>query len=362
MMMRFVKHSASREQNGARSSYAEAQPAFAGTAKPIPYARSGRQLITLLMMLLTTATAWADITISTPAEWETFATAVSNGTTYSGQTVTLANDIEVTTMVGTSDHKFCGTFYGGGHTLTFNATATDDGCAPFFAIDGATFTCLKVAGTINTGYQFAAGIAVHSSGDCTIQNCQSSITINSSKSGDSTHGGFVALEDNGSLTFTNCLMDGSITGSNTTNCGGFVGWRNGTLTFSNCLMAGALSISLDENSATFNRNGGSMLNNCYYKGSYTNATLQGAATSATGSDLQTLLGSGWKVIANDVVVPIMDAKNLATATISGSRYYLYTGDNIDINYTVTAADGTVLTKGTDYTETLSPSTVQEKGD
>ena len=31
-----AKHSASREQSGARSCYAEAQPVFAGTAKPAP--------------------------------------------------------------------------------------------------------------------------------------------------------------------------------------------------------------------------------------------------------------------------------------------------------------------------------------
>lgn len=46
------------------------------------------------MMLLTTATAWADITISTPAEWETFATAVSNGTTYSGEAHSRGDDWE----------------------------------------------------------------------------------------------------------------------------------------------------------------------------------------------------------------------------------------------------------------------------
>ncbi len=310
MMMRFVKYSASREQNGARSSYAEAQPAFAGTAKPIPYARSGRQLITLLMMLLTTATAWADITISTPAEWETFATAVSNGTTYSGQTVTLANDITVSTMAGSSqENSFKGTFYGGGHTLTFNATATADNCAPFGYIDGATITCLNVAGTINTGYKYAAGIAAHSYGNCTIQNCHSSIDVTSSINGDGTHAGFVAVEESGcTLTITNCLFDGSITGSNTTNCGGFVGWRNGTLTFNNCLQNGTLSIKEESGSATYNRNGWSTLNNCYYKTAY--GDVQGTQTSATGSDLQALLGSGWELSGSEVV-PIMDSKNLS---------------------------------------------------
>ena len=40
----------------------------------------------------------------------------------------------------------------------------------------------------------------------------------------------------------------------------------------------------------------------------------------------------------------------------------YTGSEITLAYTVTAADGTVLEKGTDYTETFAPATVQEMGD
>ena len=95
--------------------------------------------MTLLMLLLTAATAWADVTISSTAEWETFANAVSNGTTYSGQIVTLTKDITVTTMAGSSQtNSFQGFFYGGGHTLTFNATTTAENCAPFAYINGAT--------------------------------------------------------------------------------------------------------------------------------------------------------------------------------------------------------------------------------
>ena len=226
--------------------------------------------MTLLLAMLTTMTAWADVTISSTAEWETFANAVSKGTTYSGQIVTLTNDITVTTMAGSSQtNSFQGFFYGGGYTLTFNATTTAENCAPFAYINGATFSCLKVAGTISTSKKYAAGIAAHSYGTCTIQNCQSSITVNSTISGDGTHAGFVAVEESGcTLTINNCLFDGSISGSTTTNCGGFVGWRNSTLTFNNCLQNGTLSIKEESGSATYNRNGSSTLNNCYYKTAY----------------------------------------------------------------------------------------------
>ena len=311
-----------------------------------------RAAMTLLLAMLTTMTAWADVTISSTTEWETFANAVSNGTTYSGQIVTLTNDITVTTMAGSSQtNSFQGFFYGGGHTLTFNATTTAESCAPFGYINGATIKCLKVAGSISTSNKYAAGIAAHSYGNCIIQNCQSSMTINTTISGDGTHAGFVAVQDNGSLTISYCLFDGTISGSTTTNCGGFVGWRNGTLTFNNCLQNGTLSIKEESGSATYNRNGSSTLNNCYYKTAY--GDVQGIQTSATGSGLQALLGAGWQV-SGETVIPIMDGKNLATATIGNiDARYLRTGNEIKPVPTVTAADGKVLTEGTDYTVTWS---------
>ena len=313
-----------------------------------------RATAALAIILLTAMTAGAEgVTINSAEDWNTFAAAVSNGTTYIGEIVTLGTDITVSTMAGTSQtNSFKGTFYGGGHTLTFNATATADNCAPFGYVDGAMFKCLKVAGIISTGYKFAAGIAAHSYGNCTIQNCQSSVTVNSTISGDGTHAGFVAVHESGTLTITNCLFEGSITGSSTTNCGGFVGWRNATLTFNNCLMAGTMGISQTDGSALFNRNGSSTLTNCYYDGSksYGSIAKQNAtSTTVTGSDLQALLGSGWQVSGTSIV-PIMDAKNLATATISGiDSYYLRTGSEIKPEPSVTAADGTTLTKNTDYT-------------
>ena len=59
--------------------------------------------------------------------------------------------------------------------------------------------------------------------------------------------------------------------------------------------------------------------------------------------------------------------DLQYATITGiTSEYVYTGSVIPLVYTVTAYDGTILTKGTDYTESITkdglPAAVKEKGD
>ncbi|UKK66837.1 beta strand repeat-containing protein [Prevotella communis] len=340
-----------------------------------------RATMTLLLALFTTVGAWAEITghgtpndpyvLNTAGDWATFANE-SNAATYWGSNVyvklsdTWDNSASaVTTMVGTSDHKFCGTFLGNGKTLTLNLTTDgSEYTAPFRYVDGATIKFLHTAGTVNGGNQkYATGLIGNAKGMVNITACRSSVAISSNRSNesnkDATHGGFIGVSE-GAVTFTNCLFDGSITDTAATNCGGFVGWRNGSLTFNNCLMAGTMTLSTYSNSATFNRNSSSTLNHCYYKTAY--GDVQGTQTSATGSDLQAQLGSGWKVSGNSVV-PIMDVKNLGIATISGiSGFYPYTGSEIAVDYTVTAADGTALTKGTHYTETICPATVQEKGD
>ena len=327
-------------------------------------------LLTVLMAFAGVQTAGADglsgsgtaadpYLISSAEDWTTFANAVYGGTTYEGQIVKLTADIgtaqdPITTMAGTSDYKFRGTFIGDGHTLTVKYTATTDGCAPFLYIYGATIKYLKVAGTISTGYKYAAGIAAHSSGNSTIKNCWSNVTIKSTVSGDGTHGGLVAVQEDGSLNITNCLFDGSITGSNTNNCGGFVGWRNDMLTFTNCLMAATMDISQTDGSALFSRNNNPTLTNCYYDGSksYGSITVQGTSTTATGSALQALLGSEWEV-SGDQAVPIMNVKNLNLATVSGvNPRYFHTGSAISITPVVTSAAGTTLTPGTDYTVTI----------
>ena len=83
----------------------------------------------------------------------------------------------------------------------------------------------------------------------------------------------------------------------------------------------------------------------------------------TNAQLLTALGNNWE-ISGGKLVPVMSTNNLSLATVSGvtTPYYIWTGSPIAVNYTVTDAEGKVLTEGTDYTASFSPATVQEVGE
>ena len=256
-------------------------------------------LVTTMLLMVQGASAWSGsgssgdpYQITSTADWNTLASNVANGNTYSNTYFKLTADITVTTMVTAT---FSGTFDGGGHTLTFNYTATGNNAAPFAYITGATIKNLRVAGTINTGYKFAAGIAAEC-GTTTITNCQSSVTINSSVDGDGTHGGLIGCQSSGTLTINSCLFDGELMGAKTTGCGGFVGWVTNNSGYhtdiSNSLFAPA---NITVTASTFCRQKYSTLNleasTCYY---ITPAsTVQGTnAGSMTTASLVTALNNG----------------------------------------------------------------------
>lgn len=312
-------------------------------------------LLTLALLLGVSQGAWAqDLTISTVDEWNTFATAVSEGTTYKGQTVKLVSDLTITTVAGSSDTKcFQGTFDGGGHTLTLNLSHTGGGSAiiaPFKYLKNATIKRLHTAGTITTNGKMAGGIVGDSRGASTLQNCRSSVAISSSVNGDGTHGGLVGRVNDGTLTITDCLFDGSITGSNTHSCGGIVGWKKTTLVLNHCLQAGNLTGLNSNNGSTFCRYNSGYVNfsTSYYKTAY--GTVQGTGVgSMSNEDLAAALGPVWEV-GESGVVPIMDGKNLAIADVSGvALEYVCTGDEIMPEPEVISADGTLLEKDTHYT-------------
>ena len=98
-------------------------------------------VITTMFLMVQGASAWNGsgssgdpYLIASTADWNTLASNVANGNTYSNTYFKLTADITVTTMVTAT---FSGTFDGGGHTLTFNYTATGNNAAPFAYITGA---------------------------------------------------------------------------------------------------------------------------------------------------------------------------------------------------------------------------------
>ena len=289
----------------------------------------------MLLMLLTTMTAWSqDLTISSTADWNTFATNVKNGTSYSGQTVKLDADISVTTMVGTWDNPFNGTFDGGGHTLSVtlnsgNQYVDEDayyGVAPFRFTNGATIQFLVVTGIVTTSTRkYAAGlIGMTKGGTNTIMNCISSVEIFSTISGDGTHGGFIG-KASGTVTINNSLFNGQLTTTSdnpTINCGGFVGWRDGSLSISNCLYAPNTTIPSGKTAvnvgATFSRNDVTPTYSYYTQ---TLGAAQGTAVgSKTATQLVAALGSAWRVSSGRAVPNLLlSAKSFTNSNIQNGN-------------------------------------------
>ena len=290
----------------------------------------------------------ADLVIRSAADWNTFAQNVNNGTDdYQGKVVKLAADISVTTMVGTNETPFAGTFDGDGHTmnLAINTTGTGGGhpniaAAPFRYVNGATFKNIKLTGTVTrTDYPSDADVSLggligilSQYRSATVIGCRSSVSINYDFTWDSGNfttghmGGFIGRSD-GNATITDCLFDGTLAGR-PLHQGGFVGYLCwGGVTFNNCLMSGTSSANSTYQGNFYGRdnNGGAgSLNNCYY----TNIIgSQGSYTTATGETLRAQLGYGWIVNDSSAVVPCMalqlpaDANNITTiAAANGTRY------------------------------------------
>ena len=200
--------------------------------------------------------------IACEQDWDNLAINLEAERNYQDKHFLQTADITVTTMVGTSTSPFNGIYEGDGHTLTFNAGTADayqnqQHCAPFRYVKNATVKNLRTQGDIYTSAQFAAGLAASVSGDFTVTNCLSDITINSSVNGDGTHGGFVARALNGTTVFTGCVFSGELLGTTTHSCGGFVGWtetnNQAKVTFRNCLFAPQACSFSSNNSSAFSR-------------------------------------------------------------------------------------------------------------
>ena len=181
------------------------------------------------------------ITIRSASDWNKFRTMVGDAKNGYDVDAVLQADITTSDYVGGGEAAyFRGTFDGNGHTITFNKSGfSEEHIAPFRYVGGTTtIRNLHTAGTISTSKRVAAGLIseILTGSTVNIENCRSSMTINSSVSGDGTNGGFVGGM-NGTVTIRNCKFDGSFEGANCSNNGGFVGWvnSNSSLTIENCV-------------------------------------------------------------------------------------------------------------------------------
>ena len=156
---------------------------------------------------------------------------------------------------------FCGTLDGNGRTLHIDLKAdSEDGCAPFRYLEGATIQNLSVAGSVATSSKFGASIAVENlphvgyTNGTEIIDCYSSVTITSSINGDGTNGGFVGINHD-KLIFTRCVFLGRMLGSTAECNGGFVGWNDNDadLIFIQCVFDPVWVSMSNTGSKTFSR-------------------------------------------------------------------------------------------------------------
>ena len=226
------------------------------------------------------------------ADWKKLADDVRNGNSYSGTYFEMVADIDAQGIsVGSESKPFSGTFSGGMYTLTYNRgdaasehiAYVDDYCAPFIRLDGATIRDLKVTGTVFSGYQFAAGVAVMIDGNAatTISNCYVSSELSASYElrSDASFGGIVGTVNPSCAatpTIESCAFTGVITGSSARSAG-MVGYANIPVNFSHCMFDPIPFISASE-CATYVRTKPGVectLKDCYY--TFALGTVQGEA-------------------------------------------------------------------------------------
>lgn len=252
--------------------------------------------------------------IATKADWDAFTARVNAGDLKLNAKLIA----DITEPVTTKVNNYKGVFDGQGHTLTIaygseDSPVTDEFTAPFSRIDEATIKNLNVKGDIYTSAKYCSGLA-GSAYLYSILNCTVGVAIHSAVKGEGHHGGLVALSQIINE-ISNCAFTGSLLGPSTTNCGGLVGEHDAYysleegeepdfLTIHQCLF-NPVNITMDTSgSYTFCKD---YNNNCY--ANYYTRTFgesQGTATSATGSDLVAILGSGWEVRNGQVVPKIED--------------------------------------------------------
>jgi len=247
------------------------------------------------------------LTISSAADWETFANNVNNGTeSYEGKVVKLNADISVSTMVGTvtsgdaPENAFKGIFDGGGHTITVDINSTDrHATAPFRYIKDATIMDVRTTGTV-TGTMHCAGLVGFSEGTSYIKNCVVNVAVNCNGSSHSHCGGILGHGKSSTTTVSDCLFSGSISNA-TTAVGIIYGWGdNSTHTIVNCLAAGTYTGCSGVDLLKKDK-GTEVITNCYKT---ENVGSQGTYTTATGDELVASLGDGW-VNNGGSVVPKM---------------------------------------------------------
>jgi len=281
-----------------------------------------------IKLQVVTADAESDIyEISSAEELAEFVSFVNGGQT--SLNAVLKADIDFSDYnksIGTTSRHYVGTFDGAGHTVKVSYDRSRNDAALFGYLGGRVID-LTVTGEIQTSAKYAAGIAAHAY-NAKIERCTSLVNIQSTISGDGTHAGILAVSESGTVYVRNCLFAGSMSGGNTTCCGGIVGWSSTTTHISNCLLVADLDVST-EGSHTLSRNYGNVTSfNNYYLSSLGSTGSETHVTQSrlTSGEICYLLNQGndddncWFQTLGVDKYPVLDESHGEVAYRGGSYY------------------------------------------
>ena len=181
-----------------------------------------------------------------------FRDSVNNGTSYSGETIQLDEDIDLSgenwTPIGRNGVTFNGTFNGNSHKIE-NLTINDDSLSE-------------------------AGLFGQTMG-ATIQN----ITIeNVTLAAQSKVGALVGFSNGANATFTNCSVTGTIQIAGTSSVGGLIGnISEGKFTLTGCSVDGT---NAENRSVTGTNMVGGLVGNTLYAGTITNCSVSNVTVSS----------------------------------------------------------------------------------
>ena len=161
-------------------------------------------------------------------------------------------------------------FNGQGHTLTIEMVDITEDYAAFFPKwylatgTGAVFENVVMHGTISTDARNAGSIVGRIYGsNHKVRNVFSDITINTTHTGDCSHGGLLNCGGT-NASFENCIYAGDINGVEGSEAvGGICGWANGTNYLTNCAFIGTIN-NVGGDTQTISRNPGSIRANNVY--------------------------------------------------------------------------------------------------
>ena len=308
-------------------------------------------------------TAGSPYEITTATDWETFASIVASGYSFSGQYVQLTSNISLTFeekynndgslpatphLVGTNENRFAGTFDGGGHTITLDQTIRRNYTpgALFRYVRNVTIKNLIVDGSFtNSMYAiYNTGLVAVADGESTISNCLVLTSVKTDAASSSVgNAGIVGQLQNtsgmtNSLTMTGCAFLGKLLKYDDdvpTRVGGLLGYASAgtTATFTDCLFDPAeITVGTTGSSTLARYDGDATLtfSGCYY----TKLLGEAQGTSVAINSDATAAGSAGT--SHGYITPYTNG--LCLSVNSGSTYYTPT-QSPGTETTISLSDG-----------------------